>query len=334
MAEGYPVRRLRSAWTWCIALLVAVQWTAGCEPADDAAAEVKIGYQALAGSWVLYVANEKLPGRDQSFLAEEGLDVEALRFDSSNTAAEALLRGDIVTDSATTMTVLFNIEERSPDALKCFGFQVHTESEFLESFISGRSSGVSSYADLAGKKLGVFPGSLNQAISSLLLKDHLEDGQVELVQMRPSLQLQALTSGQVDALISYEPTTSLAVKSGVAQVVEHSPWAKHLFEPFPVATYCFTSKFIAAEPEIAAKIARAWFRAIDYIRADPTSAAATIPIYTQIEPALARELNQPAQRKSTEVDREAVQRLADLYMSFGLISQPIDTSDIYYVPEP
>ena len=226
--------------------------------------KVKIGYQALASSWAFFVANEKLPGRDKSFFEEEGLQVEAIQFDSSNRAAEAMLRGDIVTDSATTMTVLLNIEESSPGTLKCFGFQMHTKSEFLESFIASKGSGIQGYGDLKGKKIGVFPGSLNQEITKLLLKDYLDpEKDVEIVQMAPPIQLQAITLGQVDALISYEPTTSLALKQGVAELVEDSPWARNIFEPFPVATYCFTAQYIRKEPETAKKIARAWGKAID-----------------------------------------------------------------------
>ena len=291
--------------------------------------KVKIGYQALASSWAFFVANEKLPGRDQSFFEEEGLQVEAIQFDSSNRAAEAMLLGEIVTDSATTMTVLLNIEDSYPGTLKCFGFQVHTKSEFLESFIASKGSGIQSFGDLKGKKIGVFPGSLNQEITKLLLKDYLDpEKDVEIVRMAPPLQLQAITSGQVDALISYEPTTSLALKQGVAELVEDSPWARNIFEPFPVATYCFTAQYIRKEPETAKKIARAWWKAINFIHSNPAQAAKTIPVYTKIDPALAGELNQPAQQTSTEVDRQAVQKLADLYYSFGLVSKKIDTSDI------
>lgn len=296
--------------------------------------EVKIGYQALASSWAFYVANEKLPDREQSFFEEEGLQVEAIQFDSANRAAEAMLRGDVVTDSATTMTVLLNIEESSPGTLKCFGFQMHTKSEFLESFIARKGSGIQGYGDLKGKKIGVFPGSFNQAITKLLLKDYLEpEKDIKIVQMSPPIQLQAITSGQVDALISYEPTTSLALKQGVAELVEDSPWARHIFEPFPVATYCFTSQYIRQQPETAKKIARAWWKAIDFIRSNPERASQTIPAYTKIDPALAEVLNQPAQQKSTEVDRQAIQKFADLYASLGLVSKKIDTNDIYFVPE-
>ena len=99
-----------------------------------------------------------------------------------------------------------------------------------------------------------------------------------------------------------------------------------------MATYCFTTRFLEEQPETAEKITRAWFRAIEFIRTNPDEAAATIPIYTNIEPSLAKKLNQPAQQKSTEVDREAVQKVADLYQSFGIISKPIDTSGMFFVP--
>jgi NitT/TauT family transport system substrate-binding protein len=291
-------------------------------------------FSGLASSWVFYVANEKLPGRNKSFFAEEGLKVEGIRFDSSNTAAEAMLRGDVASDSATTMTVLLNIEERSPGTLKCFGFQVHTKTEFLESLISRVGSGTHRYTDLKGKRIGVFPGSLNQAITKLLVKDYLDPNKdLVIVQLTPSLQLQALTLGQIDALISYEPTTTLALDQRIAELVEHSPCAKHIFEPFPVASYCFTRDYLKKRPEAARRIARSWLKAIDYIRNHRQAAANTVAKYVNVEPHLAQRLNQPAQEKAGEIDKQAVQRLADLYLAFGLISRHIDTSAIYYSPE-
>ena len=245
-----------------------------------------------------------------------------------------MLRGEIATDSATTMTVLFNIEERAPGSLQCFGFQVHTEEEFLESLIVRKNSGISGYADLAGKKIGVFPGSLNYAITELLLSKFIDPDSesVDVVRMPPPVQLQAITLGEVDALISYEPTTSLALKNDVAELVEDSPWAKRIFSPFPVASYCFTTDYIAKSKGTADKIARAFFKAIDYIRSNRHEASATISKYTSIDPEIALSLRQPAQQKSTEVDRDAVDRLVELYRSFGVISKPVDASGIYFVP--
>ncbi len=300
---------------------------------SDELIPVRIGYQALAPSWAFYVANERLPGNDKSFFEEEGLGVEAVRFNSSNTAGEAMLRGDISTDSATTMTVLFAIEANHPGSLKCFGFQMHTVGEFLESVIVRKDSGAKTYSDLIGGKIGVFPGSLSEHITKILLKSNgVDPEEVTIIQMAPPLQLQALESGQVDALVSYEPTTTIALSKNIAEVIEHSPWAKHIFEPFPVASYCFTSNFLEQQPEVAQKIVGAWYKAIDYLNVNSTEAALTISKYTNVEPDLASLLNQPAQKKATEVDRAAIQRLANLYLEFGIIDKPVDTSNIYYAP--
>jgi|GEM_PF-2996699 len=293
--------------------------------------KVRIGYQALSSSWTFFVANERLPGREKSFFEEEGLDVEEVRFDSSNTAMEAMLSGQIATDSATTMTVLFNVEEKSPGSLKCFGFQMHTSTQFLESFIARKGSQIRGYNDLRGRKVGVFPGSLNTQITKLLVQSYMDpEKDVTIVQMLPPVQLQALTQGEVDALISYEPTTTLAVTKGVAEVVEHSPWAKHLFEPFPVAAYCFTSNYLDKQPDNARKIARAWARAMQFVKENPSVAAQTIPKYTGIPLGVAPRLNQPLQQTSAEVDRAAVRKLGELYLKFGVTAQPVKADEIYY----
>jgi len=189
---------------------------------------VRVGYQALASSWAFYVANERLPGRATSFFEDEGLAVEPIRFDSSNKGGEALLRGDIVTNSATTLTVLLNIEESAPGTLKCYAFQMHTSAHFFESVMVRKGSGIEKYEDVRGKTIGVFPGSLSEALTRALLGKYFPaEKDTKIVQLNPPLQLQALAGGQVDALISYEPTTTLALDKGVATLLEHSPAQGH-----------------------------------------------------------------------------------------------------------
>jgi len=293
-------------------------------------ARVRIGYQALASSWAFYVANERLNG-SRSFFEQVGLEVEPVKFDSSNSAMAAILAGKIATDSATTMTVLANIEERAPGTLKCFGFQIHTPAHFLESFIARRESSIRGYADLKGKKVGVFPGTLNTEITKLLVRPFMDsEHDVTILQMAPTVQVQALARGDVDALISYEPTTTLAVTKGIARVVEDSPWAKHLFNPFPVAAYCFSTQYLKTNPREARAIAQAWARGMRFTQDNPAVAARVIPKYTGISLDIARLLNQPLQQDSTEVDRKSINQLMSLYLKFGLISKPVDGNKIYY----
>jgi len=289
---------------------------------------VKFGYQPVASNYPFFVALEK------GFFEDEGLRVKPVKFQSSNTAAEAMVTGRIVSDASTTMTVLLGIEARSPGQLKAYAFQTHTKTDFLESIIVRKGAGIRSLSDLKGKKIGIFPGSFNKKITELVLKDFLDpEEDVTLVPMAPPLQLQALSSGQVDALVSYEPTTSIALEKGLAEVLEHAPWEKHVMDPFPAVAYCLPTKFIETNPDVARRIVRAMYKAIDYIRNHPVEAARTIPKYTPVERNLAAKLNQPLQQKADEVDRDAVQKVSDLLYSAGILEKKVETRNIYYEAE-
>ena len=69
-------------------------------------------------------------------------------------------------------------------------------------------------ADLEGKKLGIKLGTSTHGGLMLFAKKHGLDLKKELIDMPPSLQLTALGTGELDAIVASEPTPSMAVQRG------------------------------------------------------------------------------------------------------------------------
>jgi NitT/TauT family transport system substrate-binding protein len=289
---------------------------------------VKIGYQPLASNVPFYVAMEK------GFFTDEGLKVEPVRFESANTAVEALLNNQIATDVVIPLFVIFSIEQNNPDQFRLYAFQSDTKEHTHEAFIVRKDSKITSLKDFKGKKIGCFPGAAAQAYIKIMLKNVLNENEdITIVPMPPQLQLQALENKQIDVLLAYEPTLTIALEKGVAKVILKSSFAKLLRDPFPVTAFPFTKKYVDENPKIARKIVNAFYKSFDYIKKNPLEANKTIVKYTNLDEKYVGKLNQLLQQKLGEISKKQIQDFADWHYEIGLLKKKIDVSGIFYKGE-
>lgn len=81
-------------------------------------------------------------------------------------------------------------------------------------------SDVKSVADLKGKKVGLVVGSIAQnLIDTLLQQEGLSIKDVELVNLAISEQSSALATGQIDAVVTWQPTISKLQNDGIAKLL-------------------------------------------------------------------------------------------------------------------
>lgn len=77
------------------------------------------------------------------------------------------------------------------------------------------NSGIHSWEDLAGKKIGIKKGTSTHG-GFLLKSDQLGlNFEKEIIDMAPSLQLTALASGEIDVMVASEPSPSIAEGKGI-----------------------------------------------------------------------------------------------------------------------
>lgn len=286
---------------------------------------VKIGYQPLASNVPFYVAMEK------GLFTDEGLKVEPIRFESANSAVEALLNNQIATDVVIPLFVIFSIEQNNPDQFRLYAFQSDTKDHSHEALIVRKNSDINSLNDFKGKKIGCFPGSASKTYIEVMLKDILDvKKDITIVPMPPQLHLQALENEQVDVLLAFEPTLTIALEKGIAKVILKSSFAKLLRDPFPVTAFPFTKKFVEENPKIARKIVKAFYKSFDYIKNNASEANKTIVKYTNLDEKYVSVLNQLLQQKLNEITEKQIQDFADWHYEIGLLKNKIDVSNIIY----
>jgi len=303
-----------------VALLsIRFLWTQG-----ESKEKARVGYLPITADISLFVAIDK------GFFNEVGLEVEPIEYQTSNQVAEALIAGRIDATSVIALTVLFSVEASISEQFKVFELTIVGEGSRIHNILVRKDSNISSLKDLKGKKIGTFPGSNYLSYTKLIMKRFLDpDKDLTIVQMPPNIQIEALVSGQVDAIFTLEPTGTLAEEEGVAKVISENPLVKYIMNPFPTAASVVSTNFLKERPEDVKKLQLAIYKGIDFIRSNEEEARAVLTGYTPISESVAQKSGLYDFWKATEIDIALVQRYADLTYQEGDIEKQINVSEMF-----
>lgn len=223
---------------------------------------VKVGVQPWLGYGPLWVAEEK------GFFDANGVDVELTTFNWDQDVTAALASGSLdVTVSATNTTIAI---QNAGLAVK--GFLILDVSFEADAILAG--AGIGSVADLRGKSVAFEAGST----SDLLVNDALRSAGMTIADVTPvpmgaAEAGLALIAGQVDAAVTYEPYISAALSQGNGQkVLLTAAERPGLISDLMVAT----PEWLAANPETAVALVKAWDQAVTFIRENPEEGGAII----------------------------------------------------------
>ena len=283
---------------------------------------VSFGYQPFGSNLAFFVAMEK------GFFSKRGLEVVPVNIVSANDAASAIIRGEIAGDATIPLNVLLNIEENEPGLLKIFMWKASTREKWSDYLLVKKDSPIKSIADLRGKKVGGYPGTAQQTIIKLVLKQFMNESEIITVELPPNTQLAALDSGQVDALITYDEIAVTALEQNISDVLGENPIGKYIVNPYYGFPYVISEDFARKNPETARKIVEAMYEAIDYINANENEARQIMSKWVGTKPEIADKVNFWAQVKAEDTDREALQRLADIFYEQDVVNKKIDTNQL------
>lgn len=284
---------------------------------------MSFGYQPFGSNFAFFVAMEK------GFFEEQGLTVNAVKIISANDAATAMIKGDIVGNATLPLNVLLNVEESQPGLFKIFLVKATSEKVWSDYILVRKGSEIDSIEKLKDKKVGGYPGSAQQALLKLILGKFMDDSEINTVEMPPATQLQGLESEQIDALLTYDELAMIALDKGIAQVLVENPIGKYVVNPLYGFPYVLSSKFVKQHPQLAKKVRDAMYKAVDFINENNKEAREIMAKWTGSEPQIAMKVNLWDQVKVEDIDKDALQKLADIFVEAGIISKKIDTSHLY-----
>ncbi|PIW77523.1 MAG: ABC transporter substrate-binding protein [Piscirickettsiaceae bacterium CG_4_8_14_3_um_filter_44_38] len=223
---------------------------------------LKIGYSDWPG-WVAWeVAIEK------DWFAKEGVDVQFEWFDYV-ASMDAYAAGQL---DAVGMT--------NGDALVTGATGAQSVMVIMNDYSNGNdmvigAPGITSIKDLKGKKVGVEVGFVSHLLLLNALKDNgMSESDVTLVNVPTNETPQVLASGQVDAIVAWQPSSGSAL--------DLVPGSKAIYtsadEPGLIYDMlCVSPSSYSASRAKWEKVAKVWYKVVDYIN-DPKTKADAIAI--------------------------------------------------------
>ncbi len=225
----------------------------GVASALASAEPLKIGYSDWPG-WVAWEV-----GIEKGWFKEAGVDVSFEWFDYV-ASMDAFAAGQL---DAVTMT--------NGDALVTGATGAKSVMILINDYSNGNdmvvgAPGIDSLKDLKGKKIGVEVGF----VSHLLLLDGLKqngmsESDVELVNVPTNETPQVLASGDVSAIVAWQPNSGMALKlvPGSKKIFSSADQPGLIYDVLAVSP-----ESLAARKDDWSRVAKVWYRIVDYIK-DP-----------------------------------------------------------------
>ena len=303
-----------------IIAVIAVIFEGGKKSSDRV---VKVGYLSILTGAPHFIA------LDQKLYENAGIKIEATQFQSSNQLYDAIANGDIdITPELSALPVLIN-HIKDTGRVEVFTTTKFTTEYPFDQLVVKNESKIIELTDLAGKKIGVFPGSTATAfLKDYLSKNNVDTSKIEYVQIPPQNQLQAFEANSIDALYAYEPNLAMAqVKH--ARVLGTPIFSSYL-ENNPLGVGIVSKKFKTEYPSLTKKIIGVYDQSFDYLVAKDQESRAILVREMKIDPEVAEKMNLVYHVKSTEINEEYLQKLIDILISFKELPSQPDLSTLFY----
>ncbi len=285
--------------------------------------KVKIGYRGQLFYLPAYVAEA------EGYYKEQDLHVELIKFDSTNQLVEAVINGNIDAGvGGVNSLVPLTIEGKNKGLLKIFTLG-YLNREF-DALLVRKDSDIKTLQDMKGKTLSTLPGSTAMTWMNIMLEKEGLKGEVNIVQTKPSQQLNALSSGSVDAIFVLEPLITIGEDKGISRVLVKSPITTYFMDDMLFETSVFSTKFVNKNPVTAEKISKALDKAIISINSNPNKAKTYYSEFTSVQDALESKLPVTLYQTYSNMDIKGFQELTDKFYEKELIEKNIVVDSMFY----
>ncbi len=285
---------------------------------------VRVGYKRTSAYQIYLVA------QSQRLFEKHGVTVEGVTFNSTDQMLQALALDRLDATAGGSLEVAASLAATSPGLLRVCFTNVLREGDAFYSIVVPPDSRVHNLAGLSGKKVAVLPGSTASAWLKVCLKSEgIDPSSVQLVQMSPELQLQALNSGRVDALYAMDPLVAIARVKGLGRVAVKGPETKHIMSPMPCAGGVLSMTFLKRNPILASQYCAAMDEAIDFMRAKPAETRKIIAELTKLDPSVAEQMALLEYWKIDETNFESVQNYLAFLVAHGILKTEISARNLY-----
>jgi NitT/TauT family transport system substrate-binding protein len=256
-------------------------------------------------------------GVQEGFFEEEGIDLTLETAQGGAAIVPAVLNQEYQFGFSNMTSLLTAAQQGLPLQVVVAGAASTGEQGADYSAVLTRpDSGITDAADLAGRTVAVNTlGNIGTTtINESVRAAGGDPATVNYVELPFSEMPAALEQGNVDAIWGTEPFLTIATRAGATVVASNFVDA---VDDLTVAGYFTSRPFATQDADVVERFTAAMERSLEYASANPDAARAVLSEYTEIDQAVIDAMVLPAW--ATEVNRESVERLAELGVQDGLL---------------
>jgi ABC-type nitrate/sulfonate/bicarbonate transport system substrate-binding protein len=284
--------------------------------------KVKVGYLNMVSSLTHFVAVEK------GYYKEQNLEVEGNPIKTSNLIAQELVSGHIDFGIELAITPALKQLEQSPNSLKIFSTSNITVENGFDAILVKGDSPINNLEDLAGKKIGGFPGSTAKvSFLQIFAEKYPNLATPQFIQLTPNLHIQSLLIGNIDALFAYEPVLSTGIIEHNFRKIFPSIYATQ-FNLSPIGVGAVNQKWLSENPKTAKAFFNAINKSLDFIDDNPIEAKKILAKATHIKEEIAQNMNTMPLSKSNEINLTNLNRYLLLLKELNEITELPKASEI------
>lgn len=279
---------------------------------------IKIGHLPSDHDSALFVA------KAQNQFESQGLKVETVQFNNGGDLMTAIASGDIDIGYAGITPVLSSIEKGVPVKVVS-GAQ--TEGSGV---VVAKNSGITSFDDLKGKDVAT-PGEAtiqNMLLTYALKKEGINTKDIEFTAMKAAQMNDALKAGKIDAMITWEPYSSIAVNNGYGELLANT---SQILPGHPCCVVVAREDFINNHPDELKKILAIHKNATNFVNKNPSEAAKLLPEDIVPDKSLQASVLNATNFVSGLDDsyKNNVLKFVDMEVELGLLQKAISSDKIF-----
>ena len=324
------MRRSLQALLLAVPLSLAAACGGGEETADPAdtgdangapgTTQVSVGVIPIVDVAPIYL------GVKQGFFADCGLELELVPAQGGAAIVPAVLSGEYAFGFSNVTSLLLARGRDLPLKIVAAGNSTTGDTaDDIGALLVPADSPIQGPADLEGKTVAI---NTAKNISDTVVRESARQAGADPAAINftelgfPDMPA-ALEAQRVDAAFVLEPFKTIALQAGAREIA--APYADTA-EDLLIAAYFTSEQMLAENPEQVKCFTEALNESLGYAAANEQEARQILTTYTRIEPALIPELTLPVW--NTELGAERLQRLADLALEDGLVTEPVPVDDL------
>lgn len=291
--------------------------------------KIRVGYLPIAAELPLFVAVE------QGYFEKAGIQVELVRLASSNDLGTAATSDQIDILAGAASNVVFDIGHTAGKRHLLFSLNPYSNApgHITDQLIVRKDSKINTIADLKGKKVAGFPGSVRVLIFLILEKHGVPRDSYQYLELPPPNWQPSLQNGSIDAGVALEPSATQILKDGAGTSILKGFYAE-LMPEMPLSGHWVAADFYArADKAQLAAFVDAYSQAITFCREHEREAKSYLAKYANVRPDILDDVNLNPWKAYSELDVQKLQSYADLLANNQAIQGRVNVTD-FVLPDP